>query len=64
LAYLKELTVEEDTGGNIVSRIVQIVVYPILNLSDDLGINHQLIFMGSDLDWLSEMRVSVVHQYS
>jgi hypothetical protein len=58
-SYFKELTVEEEAGGNVVSRKVRIVVYPILSWFDDLGYYHQLILCGSDLDWLSKMHVSV-----
>lgn len=58
-SYFKELIVEEEAGGNIATRKVQIVVYPILGWFDDLGAYHHLTLCGSDLDWLSEMRVSL-----
>jgi hypothetical protein len=58
-SYCKELTVEEEAGGNIVSRKVHFVVYPILRWFDNQGIYHELILFKSDLDWLSEMHVSL-----
>jgi hypothetical protein len=63
-SYLKELTVEEEVGGKIVSRKVEIAIYPVLRWSDGLGIYHQLILFGSDLDWLSKMQISLVDRYS
>ena len=59
-SYSKELIVEEEVGGKIVSRTVEIAVYPILRWSDGLGVYHQLILFGSDLDWLSQMHISLV----
>jgi hypothetical protein len=58
-SYFKELTVEEEAGGNIIKRKVKLVVHPILSWFDGLGIYHELVLFGSDLDWLSEMHVSV-----
>jgi hypothetical protein len=58
-SYFKELTVEEESEGNVVSRKVRIVVHPILSWFDDLGNYHQLLLCGSDLEWLSEMHISV-----
>jgi len=61
-SYFKDLIVEEEAEGNIVTRKVQIVIYPILNWYDEFGAYHQLTMCGSDLDWLSEIRVSVAVQ--
>lgn len=57
--YFKQLTVEEEKGGNVMSRKARIAVYPILEWFDDLGVYHDLILFGSDLDYLSEMNVSI-----
>jgi hypothetical protein len=58
-SYVKELTVEEEAEGTVVSRKVRFVVYPILSWIDDEEFFHQLILFGSDLDWLSEMNITV-----
>jgi hypothetical protein len=58
-SYFKELTIEEDACGNIVSRTVLFPVYRVMQWFDDLGGYHQLTLCGSDLHLLSEMRVSV-----
>ena len=58
-SYFKELTVEEEVGGNIVSRKVRFAVYQIASWFEAPGIHHQLILFTSDLDWLSEMHISV-----
>ena len=58
-SYFKELTIEEENGGNIVSRTVRVAVYPICSWFDAQGIYHQLTLLGSDLDWLSEMHISI-----
>lgn len=57
--YLKEMTVEEAAGGNIVGRKVRFTVYSVLEWFDDPGVYHELILFGSDLNWLWEMHVSV-----
>jgi hypothetical protein len=58
-SYFRELTVEEETRGSVISRKVRIVVHPILSWFDDQGGYHQLVLCGSDLEWLSEMHISV-----
>ena len=58
-SYFKELTVEDEAGGNIVSRKVRIAVHPILSWFDGFANYHQLILIGSDLEWLSQMHISV-----
>lgn len=57
--YSKQLTVEEERGGIVVSRRAQITVYPALEWFDDLGVYHALTLFGSDVKWLSEMHVSI-----
>jgi len=57
--YMKQLTVEEENGGIVVSRRAQIAVYPVLEWFDDLGVYHDLTLLGSDVNWLTEMNVSV-----
>ena len=57
--FRKELTVEEEVAGNILNRKVRFTVYSIVGWFDDPGIYHELILFGSDLDWLSEMHISV-----
>lgn len=57
--YMKQLTVEEERGGIVMSRKAQIAVYPVLEWFDDLGVYHDLTLFGSDVDWLSEMKVSI-----
>lgn len=55
----KELTVEEEAGGNIVNRKVRFIVYSVMGWFDDPGVYHELILFRSDLDWLSEIHISV-----
>jgi hypothetical protein len=57
--HFKELTVEEDSGGHIVSRTVLFPVYTVMTWFDDLAGYHQLMLCGSDLVWLSKMGVSM-----
>lgn len=57
--YCTELTVEELAGGNIVNRKVRFDVYSIVGWFDNPGIYHELILFASDLNWLSEMQISV-----
>ncbi len=57
--YFKELTVEAKNGGKVISRKARIAVYPILEWFDDLGVYHDLILIGSDVNWLAEMGVSI-----
>jgi hypothetical protein len=38
---------------------VRIAVYPVHEWFDDLGVYHDLILTGSDVNWLSEMGVSI-----
>jgi hypothetical protein len=57
--YMKQLTVEEVKGGIVVNRKAQIAIYPVLEWFDDLGVYHDLTLFGSDVDWLSEMNVSM-----
>lgn len=57
--YFKDVTVEEEVGGKVVSREIRLVVYPVLRWFDDLGILHQLNLFASDLNWLSEMRICI-----
>lgn len=57
--YIKQLIVEEERGGAVISRKAQIAVYPVLEWFDDLGVYHDLTLCGSDVDWLSEMNVSI-----
>lgn len=58
-SYLKELTVEQEAGGRIVSRTVLFPVYTVLQWIDDFGDIHQLMLCGSDLVWLSQMGIEV-----
>jgi len=58
-SHLKELTVEQEVGGCIVSRTVLFPVYTVLQWFDDSGIFHQLMLCGSDLEWLSKMHVAI-----
>lgn len=58
-SYFKDVTVEEEVGGNVVSRTIRFSVHPILRWFDGLGDFHQLILFGSDLSWLSEMHISM-----
>ena len=57
--FCKELTVEEEAGGNIVNRKLRFTVYSIVGWFDDSGIYHELILFGSDPDWVSEMHIAV-----
>jgi hypothetical protein len=57
--HFKELTVEEEADGRIVSRTVLFPVYTVLQWYDDSGGLHQLMLCGSDLVWLSKMRVAI-----
>ncbi len=57
--FCKELTVEEEAGGSIVNRKVLFTAYSIVGWFDDPGVYHELILLRSDLDWLSEMHISV-----
>ena len=57
--YFKELTVEEEKAGIVMSRRALIAVYPALEWIDDLGACHDLTLFGSDVEWLSEMNVSL-----
>jgi hypothetical protein len=57
--YFKALTVEAKSGGKIVSRRARTAVYPILEWFGDLGVYYDLILSGSDVNWLSEMNVSI-----
>ena len=57
--YIKRFTVEEEKGGIVMSRNAQIAIYPILEWFDDLGVYHDLTLFGPDVDWLSEMNVSI-----
>jgi hypothetical protein len=58
-SHLKELTVEQEVGGCIVSRTVLFPVYTVLQWFDDFGDIHQLMLCGSDLVWLSQMGIEV-----
>jgi hypothetical protein len=58
-SHLKELTVEEEADGHIVSRTVLFPVYTVLQWFDDFGDVHQLMLCGSDLVWLSRMGIDV-----
>ncbi len=58
-SHLKELTVEEEVGGRIVSRTVLFPVYTVLQWFDNSSEFHQLMLCGSDLVWLSKMRVAI-----
>jgi hypothetical protein len=57
--YFKQLTIEEEIEGIVMSRKAQIAICPILAWFDDLGVYHDLTLFGSDVDWLSEMNVSI-----
>lgn len=57
--FFKELTVEEEAGGKVVNRKVRFTVYSIVGWFDDPGVYHELILFRSDMDWLSEMQISV-----
>ncbi len=57
--YFKELTVKAKDGRKVMSRKARIADYPILEWFDDLGVYHDLILTGSDVNWLSTMGVSI-----
>ena len=57
--YIRLLTVEEEKEGMVRSRKAQIAIYPVLEWLDDLGVYHDLTLFGSDVDWRSEMNVSI-----
>jgi hypothetical protein len=57
--YIKQLTIEEEKGGIVMRRNAKIAVYPVLEWFDDLGAYHELTLFGSDVNWLSEMNVSI-----
>jgi hypothetical protein len=57
--HLKLLTVEEEDEGNVMSRKAGILIHPILDWFDDLGVYHQLILSGADVNWLSTMNISI-----
>jgi len=58
-SQFKELRVEEEADGRIVSRTVLFPVYTVLQWFDDFGDIHQLMLCGSDLVWLSQMGIEV-----
>jgi hypothetical protein len=58
-SYIKEVTVEDQAYGNIISRKVRVPVFPILDWFDQSDIYHELTLFGSDLDWLSQMHITV-----
>ena len=57
-SHLKELSIEQEVGGRVVSRTVLFPVYTVLRWFDDSGCIHHLTLCGSDLVWLSEMGIS------
>ena len=57
--HLKELTIEEEANGRILSRTVLFPVYTVLQWYDDSGDFHKLTLCGSDLVWLSKMGVRI-----
>jgi hypothetical protein len=57
--YFRHLTVKEGDGGDVINRKARIVVHPILDWFDDLGVYHQLIFSASDINWLSKVKISI-----
>lgn len=58
-SYLKEVTVESEACGSVVSRTVLVSVFPILNWFDSDGNHHEFLLFGSDLKLLSQMHISV-----
>jgi hypothetical protein len=48
--------------GNVMSPKARIPVHPILDWFDDLGVYHQLILSGADVNWLCKMNVSIKDQ--
>ena len=57
--YFKLLTVEEWDEDNFMSCKARVPVHSILDWFDDLGVYHQLILSGADVNWLSRMSVDI-----
>lgn len=57
--YLKLLTIEEEDERDVMSRKARIPVHSILDWFDDLGVYHQLILSGTDVNWLSRMNIDI-----
>ena len=45
--------------GNVMSRKARIPVHSIFDWFDDIGVYHQLILSGEDVNWLSRMNVDI-----
>jgi hypothetical protein len=58
-SYFKEVTVESEARGSVISRTVLVCVYPVFTWFDSDGIYHELLLFESDLELLSQLHILV-----